>query len=188
MSSSKSVFEPVFGLFLCAAIGLSCGGSNKGGGASVSDAGKAGPELFVNTGVTQACQTCLSGATGNDCSAQAKTCANDSICTMLNACVNKCANLNASCIQNCSNAASTNADSEWGAWQDCACADCTAQCEQCSTSTGAGTCDADDTVDCAGQGNGYSCTGADTPDQDGLATTCSAPTSGTGGLTLYCCN
>ncbi len=188
MSLSKSVIVVIFGLLSCAAIGLSCGGSsNKGSGNSESDAGKLGPELFVNTGVTQACQTCLSSSTGNDCSAQAKTCANDSICTTLNACVNKCANLNASCIQNCSNGASTNADSEWSAWQTCACADCTAQCEQCSTSTGTVTCDADDTVICGNDGNGFSCTGTDTPDEDGLATTCSTPTPGTG-ATLYCCN
>jgi hypothetical protein len=167
--------------------------SSKGGGTATC-----GGALLANPSVTQTCQSCLGGATGNDCAAQAKNCTGDSNCASLNACVNKCANLNEGCIQNCSNAASSNATSEWNAWWTCGCNDCSTQCDLCggggSSSGGSGsssgstavTCQVDTTLSCTSS-TGYYCTGADNPQQDGLSTSCSNAVADANGGFDYCC-
>jgi hypothetical protein len=188
------------------------GGGTGDSGASEGGAeggGRGGATLLSNPGVTQTCQTCLSGATGNDCSAQAKTCGNDPNCVALNACVNKCTDLNAGCIQNCEDAAAVNSVDEWSSWFTCACNDCSTQCSECAAGTGTGTgsgtgtgtgsgtgtgtvtCQLDNSGQyfvCQGNENGYYCTGTDTPAADGLSPSCgsgSADPSGTG--LDYCC-
>jgi len=182
--------------------------SSSGGDGGSGDGG-ASVALLVNPGVTQTCQTCLSGASGNDCSAQAKTCGNDSNCVALNTCVNKCTNLNAGCIQNCEDSASVNSGQEWSTWFSCACNDCATQCSECSasgtssggsgssgggsgsSSSGTASCQEDNSgkyFTCS-QGNGFYCTDSDTPVTDGFATTCSAPSADPGGTGVdYCCN
>jgi len=180
-------------------------GDGGAGGSSGADGGS-GVALLGNPGVTQTCQTCLSGASGNDCSAQATTCDRDTDCVALNTCVIKCTNLNAGCIQNCQDNASVNSGQEWSAWFSCACNDCSMQCAQCSasgtSSGGSGssssggsssgtvtTCQQDNSFACSQGSYGYYCSGSDTPATDGLETTCSAPVDDPSGTGVdYCCN
>jgi hypothetical protein len=50
------------------------------------------------------------------------------------------------------------------------------------------TCSADSSVTgCTGDSFGFSCTGTDTPDEGDSSLTCSMPTPGANGLSLYCC-
>jgi hypothetical protein len=101
---------------------------NSGNG--FSDAGAdGGKNIGDNPNVTAACQTCLNQSSGNDCATQRKNCLDDSSCAALNACVNKCANINSGCVNNCGMAASANAIAEWTSWYNCGCADCGAQCD-----------------------------------------------------------
>lgn len=200
------------------AIIASCSSKSSGGGGGGGDDGgtssSGGGGLLANPGVTQTCQTCLSGASGNDCSAQAKTCTSDTNCVGLNTCVNKCTNLNQGCITNCGNAASVNAVTEWNGWFNCGCNDCASQCSACSGGSssggssgsssgsssggGSGSSSGGTTITCATDaqvqavctsGTGWYCTGPDNPQGDGISGPCSAPVADPSGVgTDYCCN
>ena len=120
------------------AIVIACGGGNdKTMGMGMMDS-----KLGANTSVPDSCQMCLANSTGNECMAKGKNCTSDMECAKLNTCVNKCANINAACIQNCGDAASQNAIDEWNAWAMCTCGTCASQCNQtfCNIGSGSGSC------------------------------------------------
>lgn len=189
------------------------GGGGAGAGADAGDggtSGDAGPKaaLLSNPSVSQTCQTCLAGASTNDCASLAKICSSDSMCTSLNTCVNNCTNLNQGCISNCENTASKNTGTEWVDWFGCACNDCTTQCagsagangSLCAGAAGGGagggggsatvTCVVDtQDHDCNGNQTEYDCSGSDNPMGDGLSASCGGAMQfqGTNDL-YYCCN
>jgi hypothetical protein len=136
--------------FLIAALwlGTACGGGGGGG----ADGGGIKGSLGDNASVPAACQMCLTMSSGNECEGKSKICTSDSECTSLNECVNKCANINEACIENCGDAASQNAIDEWNDWAGCTCGTCATQCNQtfCNigsggSGSGSGTCVPDDT-------------------------------------------
>ena len=113
-----------------------------GGDSPKPDAGDK-DKLGDNPNVSDACQMCLSKSSGNECMAKEKACTADSDCKKLNACVNKCANINDACIQSCGDGASQNAIDAWNGWAQCACGTCDSQCNTTFCS-GGGSCVPDD--------------------------------------------
>lgn len=102
--------------------------------------------LGSNPSVPMTCQMCLSQSSGNECAPKGKLCQDDPDCVMLNDCVNKCANINQSCVNSCGDAASADAIAEWNNFTDCTCGTCATQCAQTfciGGGSGSGACIAD---------------------------------------------
>lgn len=131
------------------------GGGRPDGGGSGSGGGST-DKLGDNASVPGTCQTCLAMSTSNECQAKGKICSSDSGCEKLNTCINKCANINAACIQNCGDGASQDAIDEWNAWTGCDCGTCAAQCNATFCNIGGG-----------GSGSGGQCI----PDNSACSTT-----------------
>jgi hypothetical protein len=154
-SFSLSIFAALLSLaFVACGPGDSMPGSGgTDGGRSGSGSGGSTDKLGDNASVPGTCQTCLASSTSNECAAKGRICSGDPGCEKLNTCINKCANINAACIQNCSDGASQDAIDEWNNWAGCDCGTCASQCNAtfCSigygngsgSGSGSGTCLAD---------------------------------------------
>ena len=118
-----------------AALIAACSNSNNFGDGGADGGGRG---IGSNPNVSQNCQTCLSQSSGNDCANKQKNCTNDAQCVTLNDCINKCANVNGGCINNCGDTVSADAITEWNAWCFCACADCSSQCSATFCTVGDG--------------------------------------------------
>jgi hypothetical protein len=111
---------------------------SSGSSSTKPDGGEQAVKLGENPSVPDTCQMCLSSSSANECQAKGKICSADMECAKLNACVNKCANINAACIQSCGDAASQNAIDEWNTWAGCTCGTCASQCNQTFCNIGSG--------------------------------------------------
>jgi hypothetical protein len=111
--------------WLCSVVFLiaACGSSSPGGGGHGGGSG-----LGLNASVPVTCQMCLTTSTSNECESKGNVCDDDPDCQKLNACVNKCANINAACIASCGDNASQDAIDEWNTWSGCTCGTCASQC------------------------------------------------------------
>ena len=130
-----SLLVSLVSLFVACGPGDSMGGGGDGG---MGSGGRGTDKLGDNASVPGTCQTCLAGSTSNECAAKGKICAGDPGCEKLNTCINKCANINAACIQNCGDAASQDAIDEWNNWWNCDCGTCASQCNATFCNIGGG--------------------------------------------------
>jgi hypothetical protein len=210
--STAPIHRAAAAVAMLLALGTGCSSSPP------PSSGAAHAQLATNPSVSATCQMCLGQSSTNDCDEYAKVCGEDTNCMALNACVNKCASLNTSCIDNCGALVGTAVQNEWLSWWTCGCGDCASSCSVCGGSstgsggsgdsgagggsgmgsasgtgggsgTGAHTCSADPSIPCENGSVGYICNGSDTPVEDGLSASC-----GTGVpdpeyvATDYCCD